>query len=234
MKFIELREALELEIDQLDSNLTKPTTSDMEYWFMAGLDKLIKTRYTGNNYKRQGFEEVQKRIDDLRTLVSQKTYAFQVYPERYSIELPADYMFTLGETAVIFSDIDPCWPKGPNGMPRTKTTDVSEATIENIDRKRENSLSEYRLQGNSAKPLRLFQGNQILLETDGNYSIKEYRLTYLRQPKKIDLTTAPFEEYSDMPKHMHQELVKVTAQLYLENKANPRYQTYMNEVNTME
>ena len=42
MKYIELQTAFELEIDQLDDNLTKPTTSDIEYWLMAGLDKLSK------------------------------------------------------------------------------------------------------------------------------------------------------------------------------------------------
>ena len=44
MRFIDLQEAFELEIDKLDNNLDKPTTSDIEYWLMAGLDKFIKTR----------------------------------------------------------------------------------------------------------------------------------------------------------------------------------------------
>ena len=36
MRYIDLQEAFELEIAQLDSNLTKPTTSDIEYWLTAG------------------------------------------------------------------------------------------------------------------------------------------------------------------------------------------------------
>ena len=44
MKYIELQAAFELEIDQLDDNLTKPTTSDIEYWLMAGLDKFMCIR----------------------------------------------------------------------------------------------------------------------------------------------------------------------------------------------
>lgn len=234
MKKIEIQEALELEIDQLDSNATKPTTSDMEYWIMAGVDKFVKTRYSGLNIKRTGFEQDQKRIDDLRSLIVEKAYQFTVYPEEYSIELPSNYMFTLGETAVIFSSVDPCWPKGPNGEPRTKRTDVLEATIENIDRQRDNSLSEYRLHNRSARPLRLFRGNNIYLYTDGNYSIKNYILTYLRTPTRISLTVDPFAEWTEMPASTHQEIVKLAAELYLENKANPRYQSYLNEVNTME
>ena len=48
MKYIDLQTAFELEIDKLDDNLTKPTTSDIEYWLMAGLDKFIKTRFKKN------------------------------------------------------------------------------------------------------------------------------------------------------------------------------------------
>ena len=233
MRFIDLQEAFELEIDKLDNNLDKPTTSDIEYWLMAGLDKFIKTRYSGINFKRKGFEQDQKRIDDLRTLISNKVYQFTVYPEEYTVVLPDDYMFTLGETAVIFS-YNPCWPVGPSGQPRTKNTDVLEATIENIDQQKRNSLSEYRLHGNNARPLRLFMGNEIYLYTDGNYNIKNYILTYLRNPKRISLTESPFSEYTDMPAATHLEIVKLAAELYLENKANPRYQSYVNEVSTME
>lgn len=233
MTYIQLQVAFELEIAQLDSNLTKPTTSDIEYWLMAGLDKFIKTRYTGMNYRRAAFEQDQKRIDDLRTLVTTKTYQFTTYPEEQVVTLPSNYMLTLGETAVIYSN-DSCWPKGPNGKPRTKKTDILEATIENIDRQLESSLSEHRLHGTSARPLRLYQGNEIHLYTDGNYNIKNYILTYLRMPERISLTDAPFEEYKDMAASTHQEIVKIAAELYLENQANPRYQSYTNEVNSME
>ena len=50
MRYIDLQEAFELEIAQLDSNLTKPTTSDIEYWLTAGLIKFIKTRYSSFFY----------------------------------------------------------------------------------------------------------------------------------------------------------------------------------------
>lgn len=233
MKFIELQESFELEINKLDDNLTKPTTSEIEYWLMAGLDKFIKTRYSGVNYKRIGFEQDQKRTDDLRTLISNQTYQFTVYPEEYVIALPSNYMLALGETVIISSTVT-SWPKNSLGQPLTKHVDVLEATVENIDSQKENSLSEYRLHANRARPLRLFSGNEVHLFTDGNYFIKNYTLTYLKNPQRISLTTAPFSEYTDMPVATHQEIVKLAAQLYLENKANPRYNSYVNETNTME
>ena len=50
MRYIDLQEAFELEINKLDNNIEKPTTSDIEYWLMAGLNKFIKTRYSGIKY----------------------------------------------------------------------------------------------------------------------------------------------------------------------------------------
>lgn len=233
MKYIELQEAFELEVGELDSNLTKPVTSDTEYWLNAGVDKYVKSRAFGNNYRTESFEQTQKRIDDLRTLVStQITIPGQVGSE-FTVTLPDNYMFTVGETAYITSD-DNCWPKDGEGNPTIKSTDVLEATVETIDRMKSNTFSEYRLRNNTARPLRLFRGDKILLYTDGNYRIPKYELIFIRQPEKINLTRLPFNEYTDFAPHAQLEIVKLAAQLYLENKMNPRQQTYANEVASME
>lgn len=232
MKYIELQEAFELEINELDSNLTKPVTSDIEYWLNTAIDKFVKTRAFGNNFRRESFEQTQKRIDDLRTLVTTKVYNFTLHPDIYITALPGDYMFTVGETAYISSD-NKCWPK-ENGTAKIKRADILEATVETIDRKLSNTFSEHRLHNNTARPLRLYKGNYVYLFTDGQYYVNEYELTYLRQPQKINLTRLPFSEYTDLPAATHQEIVKLAAQLFIENKGNPRYETYSNEVNSME
>lgn len=51
-------------------------------------------------------------------------------------------------------------------------------------------------------------------------------MQYLRKPIRIDIHTNPFAEYDDMPEHTHLEIVKLAAQLYIENQADNRYQTY--------
>lgn len=233
MRYIDLQESFEREIGVLEDNLNKPSTSAIEYWLNNGVIKFAKTRYAGNNFRRESFEQTQKRIDDLRNLVEQDITVFDTpSTEEYTVSLPENYMHTVGETAVIYSN-DDCWPK-VNGIPRTKHTDVTESTEETYDKQKENTLSTHRLHNNRANPLRLYRGNDIILSTDGNYYLKSFILTYLRMPIKIDLRTAPFEEYADLPEHTHQEIVKLAAQLYLENQANPRYNSYSNEVNSME
>lgn len=74
MTHVELQAAFELEINQIDANLEKPKSIDIEYWLNRGLEKFYKTRYTGVNNKGLGFEQDQKRIDDLRTLVCTKHF----------------------------------------------------------------------------------------------------------------------------------------------------------------
>ena len=95
MTYIQLQEALEVEINKLDDNLTKPTTLISEYFLNTALDKFWKTRYSENNFKRESFEQTQKRIDDLRTLVTQYLYTDEVVKvsnELYTVQLPSDYL----------------------------------------------------------------------------------------------------------------------------------------------
>ena len=237
---IELQEAFEIEINKLDDGLTKPKSMDTEWWLNRGLEKFYKTRYSGINFKQKGFEQNQKRIDDLRTLVNVKLYTTEVNKvsnEEFNVIVPDDYIILLGDTAGISPNDGlnmPCWEKDDNDTYITKYSDTIEVTIETIDRQLSNPLSEHHIRYASARPLRLMQNNKVILYTDGNYKISNYKLIYLRRPIKIDIHTNPFDEYTDMPEHTHSEIVKLAAQMYLENQKDERYNSFSNEVKTME
>ena len=203
------------------------------------IDKFWKTRYSGLNYKQRGFEQDQKRTDDLRTLVTKHTYKdtdiTKVNQEEYTVTLPDDYVILLGDTAGISPAdgvINICWEKDALGNYKIKYSDTIEGTIETVDRIKENSLSEYRLKYTKAKPIRLIQDNTITLYTDGNYKVAEYTIEYLKKPSKVDLKTNPTDEYTDLPSHTHMEVVKLAVQLILATL--PNYNVYSNEVNSME
>lgn len=241
MKYIQLQEAFEIELNKLDDNLTKPTTNITEYFLNAGLDKFWKTRYSENNFKRESFEQTQKRIDDLRTLVTEYNFEnaeiTKVNNELYTVILPDNYLILLGDTAGITpaDGVDnPCWSTDENGNYVIHYSDTIEGTIETIDRIRENSLSEYHLRYTKARPIKLIANDLIKLYTDGKYKVSKYIIQYLRKPNKIDIHSNPFEEYTDMPEHTQLEIIKLAAQLYIENQMNPRYNSYSNEVNAME
>lgn len=241
MKYIELQEAFEIEVNKLDDNLTKPSSATTEYFLNTGLDEFWKTRYSGYNIKREGFEQTQKRIDDLRTLVTTTTYKevdiTNPIADKYQVTIPEDYVLLLGDTVGIRPADrlqNECWDLDADGNYKIHYSDPIEGTVETIDRIKENSLSEYHLRYTKARPIRLVVGNTIELHTDSNYRVSEYQLMYLRKPQKIDLHKEPFAQYIDMPLHTQLEIVKLAAKLYIENKSDQRYNTYSNEINTME
>lgn len=238
MRNIDLQISFETEINRINDNVTKPLVVDTEYWLNAGIDKFYKTRYSGLNFKREGFEQSQKRTDDLRTLVVKtKVEPTQESTQEFTVSLPNDYVFLLGDKAGIFPISDNakrCWDKDQYDNYVVKYSDTIEGTIETIDRIRENSLSEYHLHHSKAKPIRLIVDNNIYLYTDGNYGVEQYEYYYLRMPKKVDILNKPLEEYTDMPEHTIPEIVKLAANMYIENQTDPRYQTHTNEVSQME
>lgn len=171
MKFIELQEAFEIELNTLSDGFNKPKSMDTEWWLNRGLEKFWKTRYSGINYKSTGFEQDQKRIDDLRTLVTTKELVIERGSDSlYKVELPIDYVILLGDTAGIAPvESNSCWKYDEMGEYAVKYNDTIESSIETLDRQLSNSLSEHNLKYCSARPLRLIQGKNILLYTDGQY-----------------------------------------------------------------
>lgn len=232
----------ERRLQLMDPNLVikEKLTSDTIISFInEAIDKFYKTRYSGINFKAQGFEQTQKRIDDLRTLVKNKKYTESLINKSdrnsYSVELPEDYVLLLGDTAGIQpSNLNECWETNERGEYIIKYTDTLESTIETLDRQLNNSLSEHKLKYCQARPLKLIQDNNVILYTDGNYKISEYQITYLAKPSKIDSSNITNLEYTDLPEHTHMEIVKMAIQIYLATKPMQHYNAYSNEIASME
>lgn len=232
----------ERRLQLMDPNLVikEKLTSDTIISFInEAIDKFYKTRYSGINFKAQGFEQTQKRIDDLRTLIKNKKYTEgsinRSDRNSYSVELPEDYVLLLGDTAGIQpSNLNECWETNERGEYIIKYTDTLESTIETLDRQLGNSLSEHKLKYCQARPLKLIQDNNVILYTDGNYKISEYQITYLAKPSKIDSSNITNLEYTDLPEHTHMEIVKMAIQIYLATKPMQHYNAYSNEIASME
>lgn len=235
---IEVERRLQLINPELSLAGKLPSDTIMSF-INEAIDKFWKTRYSGLNFKQRGFEQDQKRTDDLRTLVTKHTYKdidiSKVNQEEYTVTLPDDYVILLGDTAGIAPAdgiTNVCWEKDSEGNYKVKYSDTIEGTIETVDRIKENSLSEYHLKYTKAKPIKLMQDNTITLYTDGQYKVAEYTIEYLKRPSKVTLVDTPTDEYTDLPAHTHMEIVKIAVQLILGTL--PNYNVYSNEVNTME
>lgn len=232
----------ERRLQLMDPNLVikdKLSSDTIISFINEAIDKFYKTRYSGVNFKAQGFEQTQKRIDDLRTLIKNKKYTEGSINKSdrnsYSVELPEDYVLLLGDTAGIQpSNLNECWETNERGEYITKYTDTLESTIETLDRQLSNSLSEHRLKYCQARPLKLIQDNNVILYTDGKYKVSEYEITYLAKPSKINSSNITNTEYTDLPEHTHMEIVKMAIQIYLATKPMQHYNAYSNEIASME
>jgi hypothetical protein len=201
-----------------------PGSDIIFYWINKAIEKFVKTRYAGINSKQESFEQTQKRIDDLRTLVTESSISTSIStikPNSYQITIPTDYMFTVGE------EVDITFIK--NSIPITTRMGVKQITSDSYRREVDNPLSDHILQYNYANPLRLYQGSLVILISDGQYSIPTYYLRYIKNPQIVSLSTN-----CDLSNESHYEIVKMAVGLYLENTMNSRYSTYSNEINTME
>lgn len=227
MTSTQMHTALDLELDK-SSALDLPVFLDTEkdFWINSAIKKFVKTRYSGLNIKKQGFEETQKRTDDLRTLVKSANLTLTSvganWPNGYvnSTVIPTDYWLLLGEEATITV----------TSTSVASRVGVTQTTQNEYRQKIDDPFSEHILHYATAKPLRLFYETSVELISDGNYSVDTYHLTYLKSPAEIELGVTD----CDLPDHTHDEIVRMAASMMLENIESPRYPTHSGEVATME
>jgi len=232
---------IKVELDKT-SSLSLPSflPEELDYWFDEGVRVFVESRYGGNNPKKQAVEETQKRLDDLRMLMKNSTLSVSAtsttLSNSYDASLPSDYLHSLNEEVTIsFTNL--------LNQVITKRVDVSPITQNTYSIRVRDPFSEHMLHLDEAKPLRLFYDDKLVFVTDGNYSVTSAYLWYLRKPitfKEIvdDSGTYPLgrsteynTEFSDNVLH---EIIKLTANMMLENIESGRYKTHMQEVINME
>lgn len=96
-----------------------------------------------------------------------------------------------------------------------------------------NSLTDFHYKYHRARPLRIRFDNGCKLLTDKNYTVKSYTLGYLKKPTELTLEN-PRAEYTDFKDDIMYEIIKIAAQMYIENQADQRYRTLTDQVLTQE
>ena len=228
MKCIDLIAAFELEINRLDDALNKPLTDDSIYWLNQAVVKFIKDRFNGNAPKRTSYEQNEKRTRDLINLLKEDKPESPIETEystyrSYEYKYPTDMMFALNEDVVI-SD---------NNGGHLLDTCVFECTADSFMYRINNSLTDFHYKYHRARPLRIRTNDGFKLLTDKNYKINSYTLGYPRIPTEIT-NEDPNTEYEDFPEYIWPEIIKIAAQMYIENQGDARYKTLTQEVLTQE
>ncbi len=186
---------------------------------------LIVTKYTPvSNQLKEGFEETEKRIQDLGNLVRDAVIAplslsssnmqngrFFQLPNTLLID-PVDYSnvfwFTVFEEGI--TNLTDC-----NGaFIRVPIYEINHNEFDKLRRDPFNKPSQTR-----AWRLRIEQNRHELI-TDGTYNITDYHVRYIKKPLPIDLTSLATDSVSELSDEMHRELVRKTVELVLDDTEN--------------
>lgn len=257
MRCIDLIASFELEINKLDDEINKPVTDDSLYWINQAVMKFVKDRFNGNAIKRTSYEQNEKRTRDLINLLVnieinteedsqwrmgdyfpivlsgsdvdlQSTWHYDNSHhdyDSYECKYPTNpkLLYVLNEDVVI-SD---------NNGEHLMDTCVFECTADNFMYRINNSLTDFHYKYHRARPLRIRTSDGFKLLTDKKYKIRRYSLGYLKEPEYIE-PTDPEREYKDFEDNVWMEIIKIAAQMYIENQSDPRYKTLTQEVLTQE
>lgn len=228
MKNYQLIGAFELEINKLNNSLEKPLTDDSLFWINQAVVKFTKERFNGAAPRGTGYEETEKRARDLINLHKEASlepfnYKISKSYDSYEYKYPTDMMFVLNEDVVISDNND-------NHM---MDTCVFECTADSFMYRVNNSLTDFHYKYHRARPLRVRTKEGFRLLTDTNYKIHSYTLGYLKVPEEITDRDINYD-YKDFEDYTWLEIIKIAAQMYIENQSDPRYKTITNEVLTQE
>ena len=227
MKYIDILANFEREIGLLDNSVDKPSTDDSLFWLNQAVAKFYKQRFNGDFIHDTSYEQTEKRREDLINLYKSIQYSkddmtidqSQPSYDSFKVIYPKDFQFALNED-VIISD--------KNGEHKMNTC-MFECTSDSFMYRVNNSLTDFHYRFHRARPLRVRLKDGCLLLTDKQYDVDTYVLGYLRKPKEITLDN-PFDEYDDFQDIIIPEIIKIAAQMYLENKKDERYKTITQEV----
>lgn len=226
MTISEVHLEFKFRFDKIDSlNYPNFLPEEIDLLLNQAQDRYVKQRYGLNNYKRQSFEETQKRTEDLKNIVLQVNLTTQPYSAlnidtnaRFII-LPTDHWFVIWERATL-QYID-C-----NNTTQTKSVEVRPIQHVEFDKVVHDAFKA----PDTTKILRLMDQGKLELITAPNTSVVSYSLRYVKEPVRVSLNLGVTFELSD---YTHSEIIDEAVNIALENieaKRNPTFTPMINNL----
>ena len=199
--------------------------SEIDTFLNIAQEAFISKRTYGNNVRRTGFEETQKRRDDLRTLVVSTALGSDaiitdtdIKPNSTRLKLPEGYRHSVSEEAeVLFEGF----------TRRVAVTPITHDRYSKI-------INDPFNMPNKNSVLRLDVSNDegdmaVELIVGEGCSLNKYFLRYIKNPVEIAEDVSCI-----LPTHTHKEIVRMAVVDALENIEHPRYQSSKIELNEIE
>lgn len=197
----------------------------IDYFINEAQARYVKTRYGKNNFYQAGYEEIQKRTDDLKNIV--KTVIIDTTDVSYeddvvraNLDDADNYWFFL--RGRVLSSNASC------GEQWKKPKRVQQDDLETV---REDPFNKSYYE----QPVIYFEDGDVFILNDGTFTTPQYKLTYLQKPSVVNVGTygGPVVEFN-MPEHTHKEIVQLAAMIAVENIESPRVQTLTQQLGQLE
>jgi len=197
---------------------------EVDYFLNEAVIRFIKQRYGKNNIYNLGFEEIQKRTDDLKGIVVTSNIARVIvsgetntYKYNVSSLTPAYMFFIRARVGVTKGTCEEQF----NSIKIVQQDDLEKLRVDPFNK---TSVLE---------PLAYFEDGGIYVLQDSTFTIGNLKLTYLRKPTVIVYTNTT-SELCELSEHTHKEIIQIAVNIAIENIESRRLQTQTEQVKVIE
>lgn len=226
--------------DKVDSS-AYPEFQDgeIDIYLNEAQERIIKLRYGKNNIYRAGFEEIQKRTDDLKNLVKTR---FCTVTEETSYSVVGDTVYRASLSS-LFDDAELTTQSVDNYMFYIKsiaeTTKGDCKTWSRVKLVQQDDVSS--IGGDPfnkptfTRPIIFFEDSDIFVWTAKDCSISSFQVTFLKRPALMNIGTYEGDKTEcELSEHLHKELLQLAITIAIENIQSPRVQTQQMNLQTKE
>lgn len=240
MNISEMHNEFRQAYDRLDSSsMPDYLPEQIDYFLNESTNRFVKTRYSGNNDFKMGFEEIQKRTEDLKTLIVTEFPTITLVTTESNTYKADLYSLYSNEAQSILSD-NTYWiflrARGrvvKSGCTSTYVSillyqhdDLDDVLLDPFKRPIIDELVGY------------FESGNLYIITSKGTSIDKVKLTYLKKPIEVKYgsiyPTPTADISSDLPEHTHKEIIQLAVTIALENIESKRLETAMALKQTIE
>jgi hypothetical protein len=228
-------------LDKIDSSAYPDILpEEIDYFLNEAQERFIKTRYGINNIYKEGFEEIQKRTDDLKNLVvTNYASVTAVGTETNTYRINLSSLFSdEAHTTPITTETYQHYLRGRARVVKTgcatKYVSVKPFRQDEIERIIKDPFNKPTV----TEPVIYFERSNIYAVTDGTFTIDKFKVTYLKRATTIRrgtvYATPTTDVLCELPDHTHKEIVQIAVNIALENIESRRLNTQEGQLNKIE
>ena len=238
MNITEMHLAVQQGVDKINSFQADTLLSEeIDLELNKAIDKFINLKYGKNNIYNKGFEESQKRIDDLKELVvnSDIVVAYDSTSVNKSFvyvsdKLPKDYRYLI-KSLVTTTYERSCTPLSKEEQTLQEPVKNQAKALGSLKIVQQDDihtlLNDPFNTTKKSKPLGIFESGKLYIYTNDIFIIQNLKITYIKNPSKVSLS---LEVNCELSEHTHQEIVDMAIGSILEGISDPRYKTQQIEL----